>query len=105
MPCFTVRRTTVNMEVANLDLLALAFKGVFGVQASSVRVENGSVKGRHEDGEVVWSGGKLYVPATVDADAFKRSYAAECVKEAAKKQRWHVQAQGANRYLVTKGGW
>jgi hypothetical protein len=105
VPCYTVRRTTVDLAVAQPELLAAAFKQILGMRAQSVSVTAGQIRGDHADGLVYWADGKLYLPASLDANVFKRAYAAEAVKAAAKKQNWQVAQPAASKFLVTKGGW
>ena len=105
MPCYQIRKTTVKLEAANLDLLE---KGL-GTLGNVIRSVTGHLKLTTDYGVTVnINKGVLEIDSYgVVADEtikkIKQAYAKEVVKAAAKKYGWHVTQDKHNTNKLTVG--
>lgn len=102
MPCYTERRVTVELKVADKALLrqALATMGVRVVESGEVWMlyrENRAL-GRFVGGQVELGYG---VNATFVND-IKQAYSVQAVKQAARRFNWTVLSQKENEFLIQR---
>ena len=86
MPCNTVQTTTVNLQNANLDMLAEAVAALGG---QSIREERGVLYFNDAWGyPATIANGEVTATRAFDASQLKRAYSAVVVKKAAKTFGW-----------------
>jgi hypothetical protein len=95
MPCYQVRTTTVQFEVANVELL------IGALLDTGLASDRGQAQAEAE--RVVKTGRLTVAQGREDLiDATKRSYAARAVKQAAKRYGWRVTQSGKKYQLARR---
>ncbi len=103
MPCYEVRRIAVALAIADLDLLAEAFRsiGMTHVERYGERVQ-----GNSDYGAVEFYRGNLIMPRGMIQANFtntvKRAYSQATIKKAAKRFGWKVKQRGS-KMKVSRG--
>jgi hypothetical protein len=94
MPCWQVRTTSLNVEVANRDLLAKALSKIEGFSAvvqmsDRIGFRFHGAAGTWKNGVITYRGGSR----EMDANVIQREYSRESIKATAKKQGWQLRFQ------------
>lgn len=103
MPCYTERRTTLDLAAADQQLLVGALRAsgwtVATERDGTLHVARGAISG-------TISNGRITLPETAAqmVNDIKRSYARAAVEQAGRKYGWQVQVQGTTDYRLTRRG-
>lgn len=112
MPCYQRRTTTVDLEVANLDLLTAALENA----GYSVRRDDRTIQA-HQGAihlsfrEDVRKGVRLHIVTDYLSDGvaitndIKRAYATEAVRHASKRFGWKLTEQPGGKMQARRKGW
>lgn len=108
MPCDRIRWTRIvqpqtneGLDIKRTDLLAKALEGL-GFCVTKTDFGLTIVRG-YERGS--FANGVLRFPSVIDADAVRIAYGKECVKEAARINKWTLTETGENTYKATRRAW
>jgi hypothetical protein len=101
MPCDTIQRTTVDLSVADINILqaGLEADGHTVNRINDHVIEWGSYSNRYRYDS---ASRKLRAPIGTNANEFKMSYSREVVRKTSKRFGWTLTAEQPNVFLANK---
>jgi hypothetical protein len=95
MPCYMQRTTSLEVEAANVAVMAKALEAL-GLTITNINHEKRAITASTADGQrATWANGVLQTTGQLgfDADAVRREYSRQSIVTTAKAQGWQLRFQ------------
>ena len=104
MPCYTIRLTTVNFEVANLDILKKALEQDFNAKCEIGDGGHALLATIPRVGTVSFRNGQVNLESSKEhlVDQFKQSYAKEALRVVSVRYSWRLTQTAGNKFEAVR---
>jgi hypothetical protein len=104
MPCYTIRLTTVNFEVANLDILKKALEQDFNAKCEIGDGGHALLATIPKMGVVSFHNGQVSLNSSQAQwiDQFKQSYAKEALRVVGTRYNWKLTQTANNKFEAVR---